>query len=121
MFEENLRRDYGMPSFDHRYDRRRDAARRFGAVAICLPTTIAPSIHAFDRPVQQRSLSWHGDFRWAPLTAIRWVAGAIRLWRWNARSRRELRELSDSMLKDIGLRREDVGYGFGKGPRLQID
>jgi uncharacterized protein YjiS (DUF1127 family) len=29
-------------------------------------------------------------------------------------SRPELRELSEHLLKDIGLRREDVGYGFPK-------
>jgi uncharacterized protein YjiS (DUF1127 family) len=50
----------------------------------------------------------------APLTAIRRIVAAIGLWRARARSRQELRELSDYMLKDIGLRREDVGYGFPK-------
>jgi uncharacterized protein YjiS (DUF1127 family) len=38
----------------------------------------------------------------------------IRLWRVRARSRQQLRELSDHLLKDIGLRREDVGYEFPK-------
>jgi uncharacterized protein YjiS (DUF1127 family) len=36
----------------------------------------------------------------------------IRLWRGRARSRQELRELGDHMLKDIGLRREEIGTEF---------
>jgi uncharacterized protein YjiS (DUF1127 family) len=110
-----------MPSFDYGHDGRRKAARRFGIGAICAPAAISPSMRLFNRPVQRRDLGHYGDFLWVLLTATRQVAAAIRLWRRNARSRRELRELSDSMLKDIGLRREDVGYGFGKGPRLLID
>ena len=47
-----------------------------------------------------------------PLVAIRRIVSAIRLWRARARSRQELCELSDHQLSDIGLRREDVGYGF---------
>jgi uncharacterized protein YjiS (DUF1127 family) len=48
----------------------------------------------------------------SPLSAIRRIVSAIRLWRARARSRQELCELSDHQLSDIGLRREDVGYGF---------
>ena len=47
-----------------------------------------------------------------PLTAIRRIVAAIRRWREHARSRQQLRALSDHLLKDIGLRREDVGYEF---------
>ena len=50
----------------------------------------------------------------AVLTVIRRIVAAIRLWRGRARSQQQLRELSDHMLKDIGLRREDVGYEFPK-------
>jgi uncharacterized protein YjiS (DUF1127 family) len=49
-----------------------------------------------------------------PLSAIRRIVAAIRLWRERARSRQQLHELSDRMLRDIGLRREDVGYQFPK-------
>jgi uncharacterized protein YjiS (DUF1127 family) len=52
--------------------------------------------------------------RIAPLTAIRRIVAAIRLWRSRARSRQQLRELTDHMLRDIGLRREEVGYEFPK-------
>ncbi len=48
----------------------------------------------------------------SPLSAIRRIVAAIRLRRARARSRHELRELSDHLLKDIGLRREDVAYEF---------
>jgi uncharacterized protein YjiS (DUF1127 family) len=47
-----------------------------------------------------------------PLSAIRRIVSAIRLWRARARSRQELCQLSDHQLSDIGLRRENVGYGF---------
>jgi uncharacterized protein YjiS (DUF1127 family) len=48
----------------------------------------------------------------SPLSAIRRTAAAIRLWRRRARSRQQLREPSDHLFKDIGLRREDVAYEF---------
>jgi uncharacterized protein YjiS (DUF1127 family) len=48
------------------------------------------------------------------LTAIRLIVAAIRRWRERARSVQQLRELSDHMLRDIGLRPEDLGYEFPK-------
>jgi uncharacterized protein YjiS (DUF1127 family) len=48
----------------------------------------------------------------SPFSAIRRIVAAIKLRRARSRSRRELPELSDRMLKDIGLRREVVGYEF---------
>jgi uncharacterized protein YjiS (DUF1127 family) len=56
----------------------------------------------------------------APLMVIRRIVAAIRLRRARARSQQELRGLSDLMLKDIGLRREDVGSSFPK-PFWQCD
>ena len=50
----------------------------------------------------------------SPLSAIRRIISAIRLWRARTHSRQQVRELSDHLLKDIGLRREDVGYEFPK-------
>jgi uncharacterized protein YjiS (DUF1127 family) len=50
----------------------------------------------------------------APLMVIRRIVAAIGLRRARARSQQELRELSDLTLKDIGLRREDVGSPFPK-------
>jgi uncharacterized protein YjiS (DUF1127 family) len=56
----------------------------------------------------------------APLTTVRRIFAVIRLWGRRARSRHQLRELDDHMLKDIGLRREDVGYEFAR-PLLHWD
>jgi uncharacterized protein YjiS (DUF1127 family) len=42
------------------------------------------------------------------------IVAAIRQWRIRARSRQQLREPSDNLLKDIGLRREGVGCEFPK-------
>ena len=44
--------------------------------------------------------------------AIRLIVAAIRRWRERAHSRQQLRELNDHMLRDIDLRREDLGYEF---------
>jgi uncharacterized protein YjiS (DUF1127 family) len=58
------------------------------------------------KPAPARHESGHS----APSTAIRRVVAVIRLWWGLARSRQQLRELSDHMLEDIGLRREDFVY-----------
>jgi uncharacterized protein YjiS (DUF1127 family) len=106
-------------------DRRGDEPRR----AVRLPGT-APilSVRTFDVAVQYGSSSWSspdvplarpasrrtkaGDL--APLTAIGRVVNAIRLWRGRTRGRQQLRVLDDRLLKDIGLKREEVGYEFPK-------
>ena len=48
------------------------------------------------------------------LTAIRRIVAAIRRWREHARSQQQLRAFDDRLLRDIGLRREDLGYEFPK-------
>jgi uncharacterized protein YjiS (DUF1127 family) len=53
-----------------------------------------------------------GTRGFSPLSAIRRIVSAIRMWRARARSRQQLCELSDYQLSDIGLRRKDVGYGL---------
>jgi uncharacterized protein YjiS (DUF1127 family) len=50
----------------------------------------------------------------APLTTLRRIFAVIRLWRRRTGSRHQLRELDDHLLKDIGLKREDVGYEFAR-------
>jgi uncharacterized protein YjiS (DUF1127 family) len=114
MMEEALHGEFRLSLLDRRGDGHRRAAR--------------PAAGTFD-PVAQ-----YGPFLWASpdmpltvwtlrpartrhsavLTAIRQAVAAIRLWRARACSRQELRELSDHLLKDIGLRREEVGYEFSK-------
>ena len=115
MLEQSLHSSFRLSLLDRRGDDHRGRARLPGTVC-------ASSVRTFD-PVTQYGLPL-----WAPpamrltaprrartrhsaaLTAIRQAVAAIRLWRERARSRQELRELSNHMLKDIGLGREDVGY-----------
>jgi uncharacterized protein YjiS (DUF1127 family) len=60
-----------------------------------------------------KSVPLRGEARdFSPLSAIRRIVSAIRLWRARARSRQELYQFSDHQLSDIGLRRENVDYGF---------
>jgi uncharacterized protein YjiS (DUF1127 family) len=95
--------------------------------AATLPETVWPvSARSFDLVVPHGSTLWgrpDGQFpEVAPfrterpeverLGMVRRIVAAIRRWRQHARSRRELRELSDLMLRDIGLRREDAGHPF---------
>jgi uncharacterized protein YjiS (DUF1127 family) len=74
-----------------------------------LPLWASPAVRLAPRAPRRA-----GTRRIAAPTAIRRIAAAIRLWLGRARSRQQLRELSDHLLKDIGLRREAVGYEFPK-------
>jgi uncharacterized protein YjiS (DUF1127 family) len=84
-----------------RHDEHRSAGRSRSAAAIsfALPFKGRVPRRAKTRPI-------------APLTEIRRIVAVIWRWRSRARSRQQLRELSDHMLRDIGLRREDLGYEF---------
>jgi uncharacterized protein YjiS (DUF1127 family) len=110
-------RDYRLSSLDRRGDQRRKAARP--------PRAVWDScVRNFDRAAQHGSPLWMSPGvqltrrmprrvttgHIAPLTTLRRIFAIIRLWCGRARSRHQLRELDDHMLKDIGLRREDVGY-----------
>ena len=110
-------RDYRRSSLDRRGDDRRSHAR------VAVMARVSPPF-AFDRVAQRRLPLWLSPdvqvTEWAPrkaearhfpiLTAIGRIVATLRLWRRRARSRQQLRALSGHMLKDIGLRREDVGY-----------
>jgi uncharacterized protein YjiS (DUF1127 family) len=102
MMEQSLYR-FRAPLLDRRGDQRRNAAhsRSAAAIAFALPFAGPAPRRARTRPI-------------APLTEIRRIVAAMWRWRNRARSGRQLRELSDHLLKDIGLRREDVGYEFPK-------
>jgi uncharacterized protein YjiS (DUF1127 family) len=96
MMEESLHGEFRPTSLGHRQYKSRRAAG--------LPKTFCATLmHTFDPTLQHRST------RSASLDV---TVAAIRPWRARARSRQELRELSDHMLRDIGLRREDLGYEF---------
>jgi uncharacterized protein YjiS (DUF1127 family) len=119
MTQESFRCEYRLSLLDHRPDERRTAARRFGATATVrtLEATAQqewPLWALLDVPLTGRAPRRADTTEITPLGAIRRFVAAIRLWHRRARSRQELRELSDHMLKDSGLRREDLGYEFAK-------
>ena len=119
MIEQSLNGVFRAPLLDRRGDNRRIAAYRYGALA---------TVRALDRTPWEWSLRSLSDVlrltgrmshrtkttEIAPLGAIGRLATAIRTWQQDARSWQELRALSDHMLKDIGLRREELGYELPK-------
>jgi uncharacterized protein YjiS (DUF1127 family) len=118
MMEESPRREYRRSSLNHRFGEYRRPAR--------LPVTVRiSSVLIFDRAAQHRSPLWAspdapplakrmphraGTRHIAPLAAIHRIVAASRLARARVRSRQQLDELNDHLLKDIGLRREDLGF-----------
>lgn len=86
-----------------RHDEYRSAGRSGSAAATAL-------FLPFTHPAPRRRYKPHTSLA----TAISRIITPIRLWRVRARSRRQLRALSDHLLKDIGLRREGVVYEFLK-------
>jgi len=102
MMNQNLHGECRMSLLDRRGDQRRRSARWYGsaAVALALP---------FTGPVPRRR-----ERHATPMAVIRRIVSAIRRWRERARSRPQLRELNDHFLRDIGLRRDNVGYDFAK-------
>jgi uncharacterized protein YjiS (DUF1127 family) len=116
MMDEGMQhRDSRVSSLDHRRRPARAAAVAWASSSLAFapvarhrsPLWMSPDVQLAEG-ARRRS-----ETRQIPiLTAIRRIAAAVRLRRWRARSQRELRELSDHMLRDIGLRRENVGYEF---------
>jgi uncharacterized protein YjiS (DUF1127 family) len=122
MMEESMHGEASLCLLGHRHDQRRSAA--------CRPETIwdrsamslahaaqdgSPLLRVSPRvPLAGWSPRPAAPRRIAPLTALRWIVAAIRQWRGRVGSRPQLRELDDHLLKDIGLRREEVGYEFPK-------
>jgi uncharacterized protein YjiS (DUF1127 family) len=116
MMDESLHGEFRLASLDRRGDERGRATR---------PPN--PSVCTFNPAAQYGWPLWAssdlpltGRVRRAEtrhialLRAIRRIVAAIRLWRGRARSQQQLRELDDRLLKDVGLRREDVGHEFPK-------
>ena len=117
MMEQSLHREYRLSLLDRRGDQRRSAARRPATVGALSRLTLDPAAQRgtplWASPIavligQSRRRTEPKPI--APLTVIRRIVAAVRLWRGRARSRHQLRELNDHLLKDIGLKREDVGY-----------
>jgi len=122
MMDESVQhRDHRLSSLDRRGEERGGAVRLSG-------TVWAPSVLPFDCVAQHGSPLWASPDapltgrappraetgHIALLTAIRRIVAAIRVRRGRARSRQQLRELDDHLLKDIGLKREAAGHEFPK-------
>ena len=112
---ESLRGEHDPSSPDHY----RDKARLHGAAAVVHSLDLAaqPGWFLWTSPglpragsAPDRAVTRHI----APLTALRRFAAIIRMWRRRARSRQQLRELNDHLLKDIGLSREAACYDAAK-------
>jgi uncharacterized protein YjiS (DUF1127 family) len=119
MTVESLRAEYRRFSLEHRRDECRRAVRWHGATATLRVLDRSaqqewPMSALLDAPRTGRAPRRAETTEITPLGAIRRLVAAIRQWHRRVRSRQELRELSDHLLKDIGLRREDVGYQFPK-------
>jgi uncharacterized protein YjiS (DUF1127 family) len=120
MTEKSLRREHRQSSLVHRLDGHRRPGRLAGMV-------YTSSVLSFDRaplplwtspetPLAKWLPPRAGTGRVAPLAALHRIAVALRLRRERDRSRQQLRELNDHLLKDIGLRREDLGFEAPKPP-----
>jgi len=108
MMAGSLRDEYRLSPLHHAHEyRSADRSQSAAALALALP---------FAGPEQRRTDTGHV----APLKMIRQLVAAIRLSRARARSRRQLRELNDHLLKDIGLKRDVLVYEFPK-PREHWD
>jgi uncharacterized protein YjiS (DUF1127 family) len=108
---------------DQNETRRED--RRFGAgvAARALDMSVqhrSPLLVSLDAPLTKWAPDRPEPGQFEPSSVVRRIIAAIRLWRRRARSRQELRRLSDHMLKDIGLSRAEVGYEF-PGPFYRFD
>jgi uncharacterized protein YjiS (DUF1127 family) len=101
MIKQDLYGEFRLLSLDPRHREYRRVGRSSGATAIAF-------VSSFARRESRRFEARH----LAPLAAIRRIAAALRLPSRRARSRQQLPALSDHVLKDIGLRREEVGYEF---------
>jgi uncharacterized protein YjiS (DUF1127 family) len=96
--EQTLHGEFRLCPIGHRYTERHTAAGSQNATAIAL---VLPSTGPKRRRTAARDIALQ--------MVIRQFIAAIRRWRERARARQQLHELSDHTLKDIGLRRENVG------------
>ena len=103
MMAESLPGKYRLSPLGNHHDERRRAVRSRSAAAIALALLFAGPAprRARTRPI-------------APLSKIRRIVAANWRSRERSRPRQQLLGLSDLLLKDIGLRREGVGYEFRK-------
>ena len=110
MMNQDLREALPLWSVDRRGDGPRRTALTWEAVGVSSPRFIRPTpfgdplgmVH--DAP-PRRVPDWT-----TPLATIQRILAAMRLRRARVRSRQQLKELDNHLLKDIGLRRDAVDY-----------
>jgi uncharacterized protein YjiS (DUF1127 family) len=112
MMNQNPHGECRMSLLDRRGDQRRRAARWYGATAIVRTVERAQqewALRALPPASLIRRVPRRGEGHATLLAVIRRIVAATRLWRERACSRPQLRELNDHLLRDIGVRRDDVG------------
>jgi uncharacterized protein YjiS (DUF1127 family) len=122
MMDESVRhRDHRSSSLDRRGDGRHRAARLSGTAwassvltSDCVAQHGSPVWMSPDMPPVGRERHRAETRHIALLMAIRRIVAALRRWREHARSQQQSRAFDDRLLRDIGLRREDLGYEFPK-------
>jgi uncharacterized protein YjiS (DUF1127 family) len=125
MMNEDLHEALPLWSLDRRGDGPRGTATTRGVVGVSSLRFVRPVPlgdplgmvrYAPSRRMPERATRDHV----APLAMIRRILAAIRLRRGRVRSRQQLRELDNHLLKDVGLVREAVDY-TSQRPELYWD
>jgi uncharacterized protein YjiS (DUF1127 family) len=115
MMKEDLREVLPLWSLDRRGDGPRGIAATREAVGISSPRFVRPiplgdplaGVHDVPpRRVPDRATT----YRTTPLAMIRWILAVMRLRRARVRSRQQLKDLNNHLLRDIGLGREAIDY-----------
>jgi uncharacterized protein YjiS (DUF1127 family) len=102
----------------------RPVSRLPGRVAVTsAATTVLPVLSgsalsaSADQTFRDRAPLRTETRKWPASGPISRILGTIQLWRQCLQSRRDLHEISDHLLKDIGLQRDDLEYGFARERR----
>ena len=114
MMKEDLREALPLWSLDRRGDGRRGAAAISETVGVfyafgCTGPLEYPLKVVYDGPLRRVPDRATTD-RITPLAMIRRILAFMRLRRGRVRSRQELKELDNHLLRDIGLGREAIDY-----------
>jgi uncharacterized protein YjiS (DUF1127 family) len=114
MMKEDLREGLPLWSLDRRGDGRRGAATTSETVGVlyafgCTGPLGDPLEVVYDAPLRRVPDRATID-RITPLAMIRRILAFVRLRRGRVRSRQELKELDNHLLRDIGLGREAIDY-----------
>jgi uncharacterized protein YjiS (DUF1127 family) len=114
MMKEDLREALPLWSLDRRGDGRRGAARTSETVGVLYAFgctgPLGDPLEVVDDAPPRRVPDRATTDRITPLAMIRRILAFMRLRRGRVRSRQELKELDNHLLRDIGLGREAIDY-----------